>query len=376
MKHKTVFIILVVALLISGCSEKRDIVIKKTENIPAENISEETIPMVVMVPSEKYEPAGETKVSVEKSVVKPGVKPQEVEKTSSDTVLSECVSNQTETVEAKTLEEKNAGIKKPLEKNKTPEITISKSPLLIIPGECLVFRIKWNFANVGKLILACKKEKIDNRDVYHFVGLTVPEGIWTKIGNGYNRFDSYIDSKTNLPFYYYQYSASSSTSQVTKSIIDHRTNTLSYEVKKYKNNKQYGAKSGKITFSGILIDGLSALYAIRGIAGDQMISSKMPVGITKITDIYLFFVGKNTDNFVVGKREYWLIQSEASEDEAIFRKGKLFVSISADKEKLPLLMKGKVPLGTGTVELISRKTLDTNFSTDSKSLTEILNSTL
>ncbi|MGC9065700.1 MAG: DUF3108 domain-containing protein [Candidatus Ratteibacteria bacterium] len=372
MKYKTILIILLV-LFISGCSEKRDIVIKKIENIPAENISEETIPMVIMTPAEKYEPISETKIFVEKPAIKPAMN---FEKSSSDTDLKGCVSNQTETVVSKPLEEKCTVITKVPEKKKIPEITVSKSPLLMVPGECLVFRIKWNFANVGKLLLACKKEKIDNQDVYHFVGLTVPEGIWTKLGSGYNRFDSYIDSKTNLPFYYYQYSASSTTSQVTRSIIDHRTKTLSYEVKKYKDGKQYGAKSGKVNFSGILFDGLSALYAIRGMAGEQMPSSKMPVGITKITDIYLFFIEKNIDNFIVGKRDYWLIQSEASEDEAIFRKGKLFVSISADKEKLPLLMKGKVPLGTGTVELISQKTLDKNFPIDSKSLTEILNSTL
>ncbi|HOK80168.1 MAG TPA: DUF3108 domain-containing protein [bacterium] len=373
MKYKTISIILLVVLFISGCSEKRDVVIKKIENIPAENISEETIPMVVMTPAEKLEPICETKISIEKPAIKPV---KDHEKSSSDTDLSECVWSQTETVETKTLEEKNTVITKAPQKKKIPEITVSKSPLLVVPGECLVFRIKWNFANVGKLILACKKEKIDNQEVYHFVGLTVPEGIWTKLGSGYNRFDSYIDSKTNLPFYYYQYSASSTTSQITKSIIDHRTKTLSYEVKKYKDGKQYGAKSGKVNFSGILFDGLSALYAIRGMAGDRMPSAKMPVGITKITGIYLFFVEKNIDTFIVGKREYWLIQSEATEDEAIFRKGRLFVSISADREKLPLLMKGKVPLGTGTVELISQKTLNANFLTDSKSLTEILNSTL
>ncbi len=118
------------------------------------------------------------------------------------------------------------------------------------------------------------------------------------------------------------------------------------------------------------------MYAIRGMVREEMQPSQIPVGITRITNIYLYLLKKDTDNFSVGQRNYFLIQSEATGDEAIFQKGKLFVSISADDEKLPLLLKGKVPLGTATVELIAKKLLDQNFSTDSRFLTEILNATL
>ncbi|MCM8764989.1 MAG: DUF3108 domain-containing protein, partial [Candidatus Omnitrophica bacterium] len=67
---------------------------------------------------------------------------------------------------------------------------------------------------------------------------------------------------------------------------------------------------------------------------------------------------------------------EASENEAIFKKGKLFISISADNERLPLLLKGRVPLGTATMELVSREILNENFSTDSRFLTKIITSAL
>ncbi|MCM8788801.1 MAG: DUF3108 domain-containing protein, partial [Candidatus Omnitrophica bacterium] len=224
--------------------------------------------------------------------------------------------------------------------------------------------------------LACKKEKINTQDVYHIMGITVPEGIWTKIGNGYNRFDSYIDSKNSLPFYYYNYTASSSTYQITKSIIDQRAKILTYEVKKYKEGRQYGYKTGKVNFDGVVFDGLSAIYAMRGIVEEAMAPSKMPVGITKITEIYIYLLKRGTGSFAVGNRQYWLIQSEASENEAIFKKGKLFISISADNERLPLFLKGSVPLGTATVELLSRETLNENFPTDSRFLTDILTSTL
>ncbi|MCM8815060.1 MAG: DUF3108 domain-containing protein [Candidatus Omnitrophica bacterium] len=374
---KTIILIFWGLILLSGCFEKRETVIKKIERLPSEDISKETIPVVVMLPREKeveitiqrelHSP--ETTVAIEKTILESEVKSEKFEP---DTRIKEkeCVSVEPKTDSLKSISKKRSTRD---EKNE-PVIKAYKSPLVLYSGECLIYRIKWNSVNVGKLMLACKKEKMSNRDVYHIMGITIPEGIWTKVGNGYNRFDSYIDAKNNLPFYYYNYSASPSTYQITKSIIDHKTKALTYEVRKYKGGKQYGYKTGKVNFDGIVFDGLSALYAMRGMAGDSMTPSSMPVGITRITEIYLYFLKGGTDNFAVGSRPYWLIQSETSEDEAIFKKGKLFISISADSERLPLLLKGKVPLGTATVELVSRKDLEENFSTDARSLTEILNS--
>ncbi|MCX7705586.1 MAG: DUF3108 domain-containing protein [bacterium] len=373
-----IFLIGAVAVLFNGCSEKREIVLKKTETIPEENISKETIPIVIMPPQERtVEGLNQHETTNNETRLVSGIP------FSITTEMPEKIAVDTELGEFKEMKTKTADSKKTVllrpdrkdEKIITEDKVVNISPLLIT-GECLIYRIKWNYANVGKFILACKKEKLNNRDVYHIVGLTVPEGIWTRIGNGYNRFDSYIDSKNNLPFYYYNYSASTSTSQITKSVIDHNTKTLTYEVKKFKEGKQYGFKSGKIKFSDVLYDGLSSMYAIRGMVKEEMQSLQLPVGITKITNIYLCLLKKDIDIFPVGQRQYFLIQSEASEDEVFFKKGKLFVSISADSEKLPLLLKGKVPLGTATVELVKRTILDQNFSTDSKFLTEILNSIL
>ncbi|MCM8828179.1 MAG: DUF3108 domain-containing protein, partial [Candidatus Omnitrophica bacterium] len=279
--EKTIIILLTCLTLVflSGCFEKQETVIKKIERIPAEDISEETIPAVVMLPQkteaekpERHEsPVPEIKVATEKSVPKSEEKDEKVE---SDTRLTEYFSVQKKTEDTKTLSKK-----KDTRDGKTEsEIKTYKSPIVIMAGECLIYRIKWNSVNVGKLLLACKKEKMNNQDVYHIMGITVPEGIWTKVGNGYNRFDSYIDSKNNLPFYYYNYSASSSAYQITKSVIDQKTKALTYEIKKYKEGKQYGYKTGKVNFEGIVFDGLSAIYAMRGIAGESMAPSKMPVG--------------------------------------------------------------------------------------------------
>jgi len=359
----------VLLLILCGCSEKEEVVIKKTENIPQESISEETIPLIVLMPKKKIEPAQEettqSKTVSEEEEEDDVEIPQPAESFVHETQISENISEQTKIVQ------KPAQV---IKKKTTAEITKAKSPVFTIPGECLVYRIKWNFASVGKVILVCKKEQINKQDVYHLVALTAPEGLWTKFGYGYNRFDSYIDSRTNLPFYYYGYSASSSKSQITKTTIDQNKKTLTYEIKKYKAEKQYGSKNGSIKFSDTLYDGLSVLYAMRGIACEQLPPTIIPVGITKITTIFLSFLEKNISDFYVGTRSYWLFQSEAKE-EAIFSKGKLFVSISADNEKLPLLFKGKVPLGTGTVEIISKKNLGDNFPTDSKYLTEIMVST-
>lgn len=372
---KVIFFISVCGMLLffNGCSEKKEIVIKKTEEIPSEDIREETKPLVVILQHDKdvskpeQKKTEETEVKIVENVQTKIV--EEKEKTNYDTRLFETSNVQTKIVEQKISPKKSEIVEKvqPLPQR-------YEDLIVLVSGECLIYKVKWNFSNVGKLLLVCKKETINNNDVYHLVGITVPEGLWTKFGNGYNRFDSYINSKDNLPFYYYNYSASPSTSQITKTMINHKTKTLSYEIRKYKQGKQYACKTGNVKFSDKIFDGLSAIYAMRGIANEKMPHSKIPVGITKITEIFLQFLKKDRDSFAVGEREYWLIQSEASEDEALFKKGKLFISISADEERLPLLLKGKVPLGTATMELVSRKSLSENFPTDSKSLTHLLTS--
>lgn len=378
MERKTRALLTIISLLfLNGCSEKKEFVLQKTETLPAENILQETIPMVVMLPHEKPAdmiqsqeiPVYETRLVSEKI---PSRSIETHEKIISDTDLTERISNKKKTDDSKKpiQQKQNIWIESDSSENKNLNI----SPYLV-NGECLIYRIKWNFASVGKFILVCKKEKINKRDVYHIVGLTVPEGIWTRIGNGYNRFDSYIDSENNLPFYYYSYSASPSTNQITKTIIDHNTKTLTYEVTKFREGKQYGCKSGKIKFSDTLYDGLSSIYILRGMVQEEMQLSQLTVGITKIINISLSLLKKDMDRFAIGEKHYFLIQSEATGEESIFQKGKLFVSISADNEKLPLLLRGKVPLGTATVELVTKKILNQNFPTDSKFLTEILNST-
>ncbi|MCM8764395.1 MAG: hypothetical protein NC830_03405, partial [Candidatus Omnitrophica bacterium] len=185
LKTRNTIIILLICLMLvflSGCSEKQETVIKKTEEIPSEDISEETIPLVVMLPQEKSAekpaqhetPGQEIKVAIEKPVPKSDEKDEKVE---SDTQLAECLPFQTKTDDPKIISKK-----KDTRDEKTESgIKAYKSPIFIMTGECLIYRIKWNSVNVGKLLLACKKEKMNNQDVYHIMGITVPEGIWTRV---------------------------------------------------------------------------------------------------------------------------------------------------------------------------------------------------
>ena len=142
----------VLLLILCGCSEKEEVVIKKTENIPQESISEETIPLIVLMPKKKIEPAQEettqSKTVSEEEEEDDVEIPQPAESFVHETQINENISEQTKIVQ------KPAQV---IKKKTTAEITKAKSPVFTIPGECLVYRIKWNFASVGKVILVCKK---------------------------------------------------------------------------------------------------------------------------------------------------------------------------------------------------------------------------
>jgi|GEM_PF-891885 len=366
-------------LFFSGCSEQSEVVIQKTEAIPEDGLSSET----------SFAEEVLTETSLQEEIITPVLTkktPSPVEQATpppkSASVMQDTpIVKETEPVEDSTLIAKSEKITideedeptDPSQSSQSARAPISKATLLAIPGECIVYTVRWNFAHVGKLLLACKKEKLQGSDVYHFVGITLPEGLMTKVGYGYNRFDSYVDVKTNLPFYYYGYYAGRKSSQITTTRINQRKKELTYETKKYRNNVMYAKTTNTVPFTSYVYDGLSVFYGVRGMNIGDPCNFSLPVGITKVWNLRVSFIEKKTQTFPsVGRRNYVLLHTEGDEDQGIFKAGKLMVGISADEEKIPLFFRGSVPLGTANIDIVARVNMGDKLSLDSKSLTNLL----
>jgi hypothetical protein len=353
MKLKIIPLIGLMLLILSGCAEKKAVVIQKSKGLPVMKL-ESTLPETSFIsnniPGENSVITSPKSIGIIKS-------PQQKESTSK-TEIKSTVTNS-------------------IQSNQSPSTQLISQPLTIIPGEVLVYQLKWNFLNVGKIIFACKEDTIDSQKIYHIMAITLPQGIWTRFGYGYNRFDSYIDAATNLPYYFYDYSASASRAEIINSKIDQNKGIISTTIKKeiLKNNSIYSDVKKTTRFKGIIYDSLSAFYVLRSENMWDKNFFVIPVGTIKTCNLYMYVLGQKTQKFPgFGEKKYFDTFAQTNYNEGIFRKGKLYMGITANKSRIPLFLKGSVPLGTGYVNLIERLSLGNNFPTNSEYLTNILNS--
>jgi len=261
-----------------------------------------------------------------------------------------------------------------------PEITSKKTDLSSLfsawKGECLVYEAKWNFITVGKGLIACQEENTKYGNVYHFVGITFPEGIMADMGYGYNRVDSYIDKKTLKPYYFYSYIKNGKIERVTEVEFHSKNKEFSWKAKKYKKGKLYSVKKGKVSHNDIIHDSISVFYILRTLDfNGEKNEFKLPVGITKLWALLIKVKEKRKGKVpFFGEKEVYVVEPQAKSDEGLFKKGKMVVWLTADERKIPVYFTGKMALGTGNLSLISTMKLDPDVSLDAKTVAWILNS--
>ncbi|MCM8830145.1 MAG: DUF3108 domain-containing protein, partial [Candidatus Omnitrophica bacterium] len=168
-------------------------------------------------------------------------------------------------------------IKEPLsiEKKVKPEIKPSAVsqyiPVVEIwGGECLVYQITWNSINVGKGMLACEDIKTSYGDVYHILGLTVPERSIMGAKLNLYRMDAYLDKKTLQPYYYYQYTKESDEKEDIFEIrFDWKNKKYYTKHKRYNKGKLYKIKEKTLVLPDVAYDSISIFYIVRTLDLDK-----------------------------------------------------------------------------------------------------------
>jgi len=242
-------------------------------------------------------------------------------------------------------------------------------------GECLIYRAKWNFVNVGKGLILCKEEKNGYGEVYHFAGITIPEGTFAKLGYGYNRIDSFVDKKTLKPYYFYSYVKNGNKERITEIFFNFCKNEYNWSIKKIKNGTVYSKKTGKEKFKGDLYDGMYVFYIVRTSDYEKNKRLNFPVAMVKIWNLVVRVKSKQKKIIpLLGSKDIYIIEPIAKNNEGIFRKGKMDVWLTADEDRIPVYFEGKVPLGTAKLSLISKFKIDPRSKLNRNLIYSILNS--
>ncbi|MBN1445977.1 MAG: DUF3108 domain-containing protein [Candidatus Omnitrophica bacterium] len=337
------------------------------ESAPAVNPFTARKPYVLFPPSAEIEPAVPEEAPIA-SV------PAETEKESPEEAI-EPAPEETAAVA------KIPAAEKPAETKKPPDLTKKPSPpvenLSFIEnwnGECLVYRTTWNSIQFGKGLLACRETVNNYGNVYHIVGLSVPEERMMGMGMGLYRMDAFIDTRTLLPYYYYQYSKNKAKEDILEIRFEWHNGRYLSKYRKFNNGKLYSTKETIIKLPETAYDGISIFYVARTFNLEKNTSLTVPIAFRELWDLTIQMAGKKTDTVPgMGKREVYVLKPQAKGDEGFFTKGSMDLWITADRKRLPVYLEGKVAFGKARMSLISELKLPDGATFDAETITGILN---
>jgi len=299
---------------------------------------------------------------------------QQIEKALEDRITAD---EETKTQEGTLLAKKEEpGVEEYL-KSLEPKVESAEPgyPFKNLKGECLFFHAKWNLVSIGKAMMACQEEQSKYGRVYHLVGITVPAGLFARMGYGYNRVDAYVNPETFQPYYFYTYTRTGKTERTTEVEFNNKEKLFTWVGKKYKQGKLTETRSGKTAFSCPVYDSIGVFYKLRMDDFKSGKETKYLVAITKIWTLTVRYKTKITKNLpAFGVKNLLVLEPEASSDEGLFTKGKVFLWLTADENRLPVYFHGNIVLGSANLELISTRRLEEGMVLNQQTLSSLLSS--
>ncbi len=217
-------------------------------------------------------------------------------------------------------------------------------------GEELTYVIRYGFIKGGEATLKIVRmnEEYRGRSSIHFVANGKTSGTFDIFYKVRNRYESYIDPNTFLPFAYME--------DIHENKYT-RSGTTEFDYHK----KQATNKSGQFPISEWTRDIVSSYYFARSIdlskikVGDNLsFSYFLENGVNPLNILYL---GKEIVNSPTGKYEC-LKFSPSLESGRIFKKdSKMFIWISDDENHIPIKAKADILVGSIILELKDFKNL-------------------
>ncbi len=211
------------------------------------------------------------------------------------------------------------------------------------PGEKLVFDITYGPISAGEATLEVKDViAFNGRRCYRIESRTNSNRFFSSIYKVRDRVSSYIDVARLYSLYFYKRLREGDYRRTVEVVFDHEAALAHY------------ADGQELPVSDQVQDVLSAFYYVRNLdlAPGKVFS--VPAHTShKSYDLKIMVHGRETVKTSAGKFDC-LVVEPALEGEGLFKhEGKLTIYLSDDVNRLPVLLKTKVPVGTIDVELKS-----------------------
>jgi hypothetical protein len=237
--------------------------------------------------------------------------------------------------------------------------TLSAQEMAYGDGEWFKFRIHYGLLTAGYATLEVKSENLNGKDVFHVKGFGETVGVSKWFFKVEDDYQSYIDSEKNIP---YRFIRKIDEGGYTKDIqidFNHTTN------KALIFNKKHNTKE-EVTFQEDTQDMVSAFYYLRNRLDTESIVEGEYVDMNMFFDrenykFRLKFLGRETLNTKFGKVPCLVFRPYVQSGRVFKENESLTVWVSDDKNKIPLLIKADLAVGSLKATLIQFKGLKHSF---------------
>ena len=229
------------------------------------------------------------------------------------------------------------------------ELTMVNDPVFKV-GEQLSYRLKYGFFTAAEAELKVENTdiKYDGHPAYHIVVEGKTAGSFDVFYKVRNRYESYVDQKTLLPYYYAENRHEGSWNHSDKVTINHESDKIT-------------ANKGTYPYTGKVFDFVSAYYFARTID-----ISKMHVGDKfelkyflddGINSLGITYVGKEKVTCSMGTFNCLKFNPTIIPGRIFKKNSKLYLWITDDDNRIPVKAQVEVILGSITMDLTGAKGL-------------------
>jgi len=217
-------------------------------------------------------------------------------------------------------------------------------------GEQLSYRLKYGFFTAAEAELKVENTdiKYDGHPAYHIVVEGKTAGSFDVFYKVRNRYESYVDQKTLLPYYYAENRHEGSWNHSDKVTFNHESDKIT-------------ANKGTYPYTGKVFDFVSAYYFARTID-----ISKMHVGDKfelkyflddGINSLGITYVGKEKVTCSMGTFNCLKFNPTIIPGRIFKKNSKLYLWITDDDNRIPVKAQVEVILGSITMDLTGAKGL-------------------
>ena len=226
-------------------------------------------------------------------------------------------------------------------------------------GEWLKFRVHYGLITAGEATLEVKREILDTNEVYHVIGFGETTGMASWFFPVEDRYESYILMDKDLPK---RFIRKIDEGGHTKDIqIDFNHQTQNATIIDYKNDVEK-----TVSFPEEAQDMVSSFYYLRNNldAKDLQEDDELELDMFFDRENYKFklkFLGRETLNTEFGKVSCLVFRPYVQSGRVFKEKESLTIWVSDDDNKIPLLIKADLAVGSLKASLIGFKNLKNSF---------------